>query len=90
MSKSNALMYSMIVGFGLAAGIRVYIAWESLINLAWGGCQWLNPPQNAKLRSVPVWLNPVTANLNCNSMSRSWKCWRVTAPPVALVVRRMT
>ncbi|EOT1889054.1 hypothetical protein [Citrobacter freundii] len=35
-SKSNALMYSMMVGFGLAAGIRVYIAWESLINLAWG------------------------------------------------------
>lgn len=36
MSKSNALMYSMIVGFGLAAGVRVYIEWESLINLAWG------------------------------------------------------
>ncbi|VYT10298.1 Uncharacterised protein [Citrobacter amalonaticus] len=36
MSKSNALMYSMIAGFGLAAGVRVYIAWESLIKMAWG------------------------------------------------------
>lgn len=36
MSKCNVLLYSMVVGFGLAAGIRVYIAWESLINLAWG------------------------------------------------------
>ncbi|HGL5373137.1 TPA: hypothetical protein ACKFCW_001995 [Citrobacter farmeri] len=34
MSKCDALLYSMIVGFGIAAGIRVYIAWESLINLA--------------------------------------------------------
>ena len=36
MSKCSVLLYSMVVGFGLAAGIRVYIAWESLINLAWG------------------------------------------------------
>lgn len=36
MSKCNALLYAMVVGFGLAAGVRVYIAWESLINLAWG------------------------------------------------------
>lgn len=36
MSKSSVLLYAMVVGFGLAAGIRVYIAWESLINLAWG------------------------------------------------------
>ena len=36
MSKCNALLYAMVIGFGLAAGIRVYIAWESLINLAWG------------------------------------------------------
>lgn len=35
MSKCNALLYVMVIGFGLAAGIRVYIAWESLINLAW-------------------------------------------------------
>lgn len=35
MSKCDALLYSMIMGFGLAAGIRAYIAWESLINLAW-------------------------------------------------------
>lgn len=35
MSKCDALLYSMIMGFGLAAGIRVYIVWESLINLAW-------------------------------------------------------
>lgn len=35
MSKCYALLYSMIIGFGVAAGIRVYIAWESLINLAW-------------------------------------------------------
>lgn len=35
-SKCDALLYAMVVGFGLAAGIRVYIAWESLINLAWG------------------------------------------------------
>lgn len=36
MSKCDALLYSMAVGFGLAAGIRVYVAWESLINLVWG------------------------------------------------------
>lgn len=34
MNKCNALLYAMVIGFGLAAGIRVYIAWESLINLA--------------------------------------------------------
>ncbi|MEQ0277265.1 hypothetical protein [Klebsiella sp. CN_Kp100] len=36
MSKCEVLTYAMVTGFGLAAGIRVYIAWESLINLAWG------------------------------------------------------
>lgn len=36
MSKCDVLLYAMVVGFGLVAGIRVYIAWESLINLAWG------------------------------------------------------
>lgn len=35
MSKCDVLLYAMVLGFGLAAGIRVYIAWESLINLAW-------------------------------------------------------
>lgn len=35
MSKCNALLYAMIVGFGLAAGIRVYIEWEWLINITW-------------------------------------------------------
>lgn len=35
MNKCNALLYAMVIGFGLAAGILVYIAWESLINLAW-------------------------------------------------------
>ena len=36
MSKCDALIYAMVVGFGLAAGVRVCITWESLINLAWG------------------------------------------------------
>ncbi|HHL5338964.1 TPA: hypothetical protein ACQ8GG_002440 [Escherichia coli] len=35
MNKCNALLYAMVIGFGLAVGIRVYITWESLINLAW-------------------------------------------------------
>lgn len=35
MSKCDALLYAMIIGFGLAAGFRVYIAWESLINMVW-------------------------------------------------------
>lgn len=36
MPKCNALLYTMAIGFGLAACFRVYIAWESLINLALG------------------------------------------------------
>lgn len=56
-SKCDALLYAMVVGFGLAAGVRVYIAWESLINLAWGCYQWLNPPQNAK---PPVEIKPLS------------------------------
>lgn len=28
MNKCNALLYAMVIGFGLAAGIRVYIAWS--------------------------------------------------------------
>lgn len=35
MNKCNALLYAMVIGFDLVAGIRVYITWESLINLAW-------------------------------------------------------
>ncbi|CAH5181244.1 TPA: hypothetical protein ACRQ15_001770 [Escherichia coli] len=35
MNKCNALLYAMVIGFGLVAGIRVYITWVSLINLAW-------------------------------------------------------
>lgn len=35
MSKCDTLLYAMVIGFGLAASIRVYITWESLINLAW-------------------------------------------------------
>lgn len=36
MSKSEALKYAMIIGFGLAAGIHLYVAWASLLELAWG------------------------------------------------------
>lgn len=35
-SKSEALKYAMIIGFGLAAGIHLYVAWASLLELAWG------------------------------------------------------
>lgn len=36
MSKSEALKYAMIIGFGLAAGIHLYVALASLLELAWG------------------------------------------------------
>lgn len=36
MSKSEAFKYSIIIGFGVAAGVHLYVAWESLIELAWG------------------------------------------------------
>ncbi|HFT8655626.1 TPA: hypothetical protein ACGSTA_001186 [Enterobacter cloacae] len=36
MSKSEALKYAMIIGFGLAAGIHLYVAWASLLELARG------------------------------------------------------
>lgn len=36
MSKSEALKYAMIIGFGVAAGIHLYVAWASLLELAWG------------------------------------------------------
>lgn len=45
--------------------------------------------QSAKQRSGPARQKPVTANWNCNSTNKKWKCWCVTAPPVALVGRRM-
>ncbi|EOC0446545.1 hypothetical protein ACX1JM_000299 [Cronobacter sakazakii] len=35
MSKYKVLLYSMLIGFGLAAGVRAYIAWASLIDLVW-------------------------------------------------------
>ena len=36
MSKSEALKYAMIIGFGVAAGVHLYVAWASLLELAWG------------------------------------------------------
>lgn len=36
MKKSEALKYEMIIGFGLAAGIHLYVAWASLLELSWG------------------------------------------------------
>ncbi|HDQ2585843.1 hypothetical protein [Citrobacter koseri] len=35
MSKSEALKYAMVIGFGVAAGIHLYVAWASLLGLAW-------------------------------------------------------
>jgi len=35
-SKSEALKYAMIIGFGVAAGIHLHVAWASLLELAWG------------------------------------------------------
>lgn len=35
-SKSEAFKYAMIIGFGLAAGVHLYVAWASLLELAWG------------------------------------------------------
>lgn len=35
MSKSEALKYAMIIGFGVAAGIHLYVAWVSLLEFAW-------------------------------------------------------
>ncbi len=36
MSKSEALKYAMIIGFGVAAGIHLYVVWASLMEIAWG------------------------------------------------------
>ncbi|HDU4318688.1 TPA: hypothetical protein RFS98_000109 [Klebsiella aerogenes] len=36
MSKSEALKYAVIIGFGVAAGIHLYVAWASLLELTWG------------------------------------------------------
>ncbi|HBM9968673.1 hypothetical protein ACJBF7_22675 [Enterobacter sp. 04-C-01-SI_S15] len=35
MSKPEALKYATIIGFGLAAGLHLYVAWASLLELAW-------------------------------------------------------
>lgn len=34
-SKPEALKYATIIGFGLAAGLHLYVAWASLLELAW-------------------------------------------------------
>lgn len=31
MSKCNALLYAMVVGFGFVAGIHTYLAWSRLL-----------------------------------------------------------
>lgn len=35
MSKPEALKYAMIIGFGVAAGVHLYVAWASLLELIW-------------------------------------------------------
>lgn len=35
MSKCNALLYAMVVGFGFVAGIHTYLAWSSLLEIVW-------------------------------------------------------
>lgn len=35
-SKSAAFKYAMIIGFGVAAGVHLYVALASLLELAWG------------------------------------------------------
>lgn len=39
MSKSEALKYAMVIGFGMAAGIHLYVAWTSLLDIALGAIQ---------------------------------------------------
>jgi len=34
-SKAEALKYAMVIGFGVAAGIHLYFAWASLLEIAW-------------------------------------------------------
>ena len=36
MSKAEALKYAMVIGFGVAAGIHLYVAWASLLEIVWG------------------------------------------------------
>ncbi|MBW7747900.1 hypothetical protein K1J40_02585 [Enterobacter roggenkampii] len=36
MSKSEAFKYAMIIGFGVAAGVHLYVVWASLMEIAWG------------------------------------------------------
>ncbi|HDS4881892.1 TPA: hypothetical protein QHU85_002426 [Klebsiella aerogenes] len=57
MDKCNALLYAMVIGFGLAAGVRVYIAWESLINLAWSAIRAQIPSrtQSRAVNDVEQW-----------------------------------
>lgn len=31
MTKCNALLYSMVIGFGFVAGIHTYLAWSRLL-----------------------------------------------------------
>ncbi|ESH97825.1 gp9 [Salmonella enterica subsp. enterica serovar Agona str. 632182-2] len=45
--------------------------------------------ERRKADSEPASLPPVSARLNWYWMRRNWKCWSGTAPPGALVVRRM-
>jgi uncharacterized membrane protein len=35
-SKAEALKYAMVIGFGVAAGIHLYVAWASLLEIVWG------------------------------------------------------
>lgn len=35
-SKSEALKYAIVIGFGVAAGIHLYVAWASLMRIVWG------------------------------------------------------
>ncbi|EPJ0551153.1 hypothetical protein ACTBC6_003176 [Salmonella enterica subsp. enterica serovar Muenchen] len=44
----------------------------------------------AEKRIAELEAPPVSASLSWSWMSRNWKCWRGTALPVAMVVRRMT
>ena len=36
MSKSEAFKCAMIIGFGVAAGVHLYVAWASLLEFAFG------------------------------------------------------
>lgn len=36
MSKSESLKYAMVIGFGIAAGIHLYVALALLLGIVWG------------------------------------------------------